>query len=209
MPINDSFMLPKRVRTMEQMEDLLQAEQSELTQMHRVIANLENQINISTSTFLLSRHEQIFDIPFSPAATLEIRRATLLSKLNTSNVTSCRFIKTLAESFIDGTAEVKEYYTDYRFCIVVNVTMPPEMDVISALLQQIEVVKPAHLIADLVILINKQLKHYLYTGFAVRVGRVIAVGCEIPAALDVTYLTDETGSLLADEAGNRIIDEEE
>ena len=51
-------------------------------------------------------------------------------------------------------------------------------------------------------------EHHLYTGFAVRVGRNVSVRCEIPAALDVTYMTDETGNLLADETGNRIIDEE-
>ena len=51
MPINDAFMLPKRVRTMEQMADLLQTEQTELTQTQRTIAALEQQLNISTSTF--------------------------------------------------------------------------------------------------------------------------------------------------------------
>lgn len=51
-------------------------------------------------------------------------------------------------------------------------------------------------------------EHHLYTGFAVRVGWIVSLGCEIPAALDVTYMTDETGNLLADENGNRIIDEE-
>lgn len=51
-------------------------------------------------------------------------------------------------------------------------------------------------------------EHHLYTGFAVRVGRIVSLGCEIPAALDVTYMTDEAGNLLADETGNRIIDEE-
>lgn len=53
MPINDTFMLPKQVRTMAQMADLLQAEQTELTQTQRTIAALEQQLNISTSTFLL------------------------------------------------------------------------------------------------------------------------------------------------------------
>ena len=51
-------------------------------------------------------------------------------------------------------------------------------------------------------------EHHLYTGFAVRVGRIVSLGCEIPAVLDVTYMTDEAGNLLADETGNRIIDEE-
>ena len=44
MPINDAFMLPKRVRTMEQMADLLQTEQTELTQTQRTIAALEQRL---------------------------------------------------------------------------------------------------------------------------------------------------------------------
>lgn len=59
------------------------------------------------------------------------------------------------------------------------------------------------------IVMQISLNHRLYTGFAVRLGKRLSVGCEIPAELDVTYLVDETGNLLADEAGNRIIDEED
>ena len=44
MPINDTFMLPKQVRTMAQMADLLQAEQTELTQTQRTIAALEQRL---------------------------------------------------------------------------------------------------------------------------------------------------------------------
>lgn len=49
-------------------------------------------------------------------------------------------------------------------------------------------------------------EHRLYTGFSVRTGRHLTVGCEIPAELDVTYLTDEDGYLLTDENSARIID---
>ena len=75
MPINDAFMLPKRVRTMEQMADLLQTEQTELTQTQRTIAALEQQLNISTSTFLLPRHERLFELPVNTTESLEARRA--------------------------------------------------------------------------------------------------------------------------------------
>ena len=81
MPINDAFMLPKRVRPMEQMADLLQAEQTELTQMQRTIAALEQQLNISTSTFLLPRHESLFELPVNTTESLEARRAKVLAKL--------------------------------------------------------------------------------------------------------------------------------
>ena len=83
MPINDAFMLPKRVRTMEQMADLLQTEQTELTQTQRTIAALEQQLNISTSTFLLPRHERLFELPVNTTESLEARRAKVLAKLNT------------------------------------------------------------------------------------------------------------------------------
>ncbi len=66
MAINDRFMLPKRVRTMEQMADLLAAEQAELDQTQRTIAALENQLTISTSTHLLPRHERLLPCPSIP-----------------------------------------------------------------------------------------------------------------------------------------------
>lgn len=56
------------------------------------------------------------------------------------------------------------------------------------------------------ITINLSAEHRLYTGFAVRIGRHVTVDCEIPTALDVIYMTDENGDILADENGNRIID---
>ena len=93
MPINDAFMLPKRVRTMEQMADLLQAEQTELTQMQRTIAALEQQLNISTSTFLLPRHESLFELPVNTTESLEARRAKVLAKLNTRGTTTVEAIR--------------------------------------------------------------------------------------------------------------------
>ena len=48
---------------MEQMADLLAAEQAELDQTQRTIIALENQLTISTSTHLLPRHERLFALP--------------------------------------------------------------------------------------------------------------------------------------------------
>ena len=93
MPINDAFMLPKRVRTMEQMADLLQTEQTELTQTQRTIAALEQQLNISTSTFLLPRHERLFELPVNTTESLEARRAKVLAKLNTRGTTTVEAIR--------------------------------------------------------------------------------------------------------------------
>ena len=99
MAINDAFMLPKQVRTMAQMADLLQAEQTELTQTQRTIAAIENQLIISTSTFLLHRHERLFELPVNTTESLEARRAKVLAKLNTRGTTT-------VEAILDKVAEL-------------------------------------------------------------------------------------------------------
>lgn len=48
----------------------------------------------------------------------------------------------------------------------------------------------------------------IYVGFAVQIGKKVTVECEIPTSLDITSLTEESGNLLSDENGVRIIDEE-
>lgn len=81
--------------------------------------------------------------------------------------------------------------------------LTPEDDVLE--LVRMPICKAAG-VACLLRLKYKPLEHRLYTGFAVRMGRRVTVGCAVPAELDVTYMTDENGDILADEAGKRIIE---
>ena len=129
MAINDRFMLPERVRTMEQMADLLAAEQTELDQTQRTITALENQLIISTSTHLLPRHERLFALPVDTTESLEVRRARVLAKLNTRGTTTVRAVQDMVEIVTGGEGGVIEHFGEYAFSVVVKI-------------------KPAHLIFD-------------------------------------------------------------
>ena len=110
MAINDRFMLPKRVRTMKQMADLLAAEQAELDQTQHTITALENQLIVSTSTYLLSRHEKLFALPVNTTESLEERRARVLARLNTHGITTIQAIKNLVEIMTGTKPEVVEHF---------------------------------------------------------------------------------------------------
>nr|DAW71109.1 MAG TPA: tail protein [Caudoviricetes sp.] len=149
-PINDAFMLPKRVRTMEQMADLLQAEQTELTQMQRTIAALEQQLNISTSTFLLPRHESLFELPVNTTESLEARRAKVLAKLNTRGTTTVEAIREMVSIVTGCDGAVVEHFSQYAFTVIVYMLFEGVFPDLSELIRQIDEIKPAHLTFDIV-----------------------------------------------------------
>ena len=144
MPINDAFMLPKRVRTMEQMADLLQAEQTELTQMQRTIAALEQQLTISTSTFLLHRHETIFGLPSNPSEDMMVRRSRLLAKLVARGTTTVKTLYELIRLVTPCNAEIIEHSAEYALQItLMDDGNTPNLQAIYTLIDE---VKPAHLL---------------------------------------------------------------
>lgn len=113
-------------------------------------------------------------------------------------------------SSIFGRGYIKEWFEyngePHHFRVIVE-NMEAVEKLLGEFLNVLRAVKRLSSWLDSVTVLQRH-EHHLYTGFAVRVGRIVSVGCEIPAALDVTYMTDEVGNLLADENGNRIIDEE-
>lgn len=113
-------------------------------------------------------------------------------------------------SSIFGRGYIKEWFEyngePHHFRVIVE-NMEAAEKLLGEFLNVLRAVKRLSSWLDSVTVLQRH-EHHLYTGFAVRVGRIVSLGCEIPAALDVTYMTDETGNLLADENGNRIIDEE-
>ncbi len=144
MALNDEFMLPKRVRRMKPMDDLLQAEQIELTQTERTIAALESQLTISTSTFLLPRHERLFALPANSTESLEDRRKKVLARLNTRSPTTVQAVKELVKIMTGFEIEVAEHYSLYTFELIFQ-NIDQCIDY-SALDNALEVMKPAHLL---------------------------------------------------------------
>ena len=150
MAINDRFMLPKRVRTMEQMADLLAAEQAELDQTQRTITALENQLTINTSTHLLPRHERLFALPVNTTESLEVRRARVLAKLNTRGTTTVRAIRDMVEIITGREGDVIEHFEDYAFSVLIKLLPADATTDVQELIRQIEEIKPAHLLFDII-----------------------------------------------------------
>ena len=149
MAINDHFMLPKRVRTMEQMSDLLATEQAELTQMQRTITAQENQLTISTSTFLLPRYEKMYDLPVNTAESLEARRARLVAKQNMRGTTTNRAIREMVRIVMGCEGDVEEHFADYAFTVFVHLLPESGRFGVQELAKQIEEIKPGHLVFDI------------------------------------------------------------
>lgn len=144
MAVNDEFMLPKRVRRMKPMDDLLQAEQTELTQTQRVIAALESQLTITASTFLLPRHERLFALSANISENLEERRAKVLARLNTRSPTTVQAVQELAKIMTGFDIGVVEHYSLYTFELIFQ-NIDRFIDY-PALDDALEVMKPAHLL---------------------------------------------------------------
>lgn len=148
MPLTDDFMLPRRVRTMEQMADLLQAEEAEISQTQRTIDAMAAQLTVGTSTFLLPRHERIFGLPVNTGESLEVRRARVLARLNTRGVTTVQAIRELVQIITGREGEVTEHFSDYSFSVTVRLLFPDATKDLGELIRQIDEIKPAHLVFD-------------------------------------------------------------
>ena len=178
MPLTDNFMLPRRVRTMEQMADLLQAEEAEINQAQRTIDAMSAQLAVCTSTFLLPRHERIFGLPVNTGESLEMRRARVLARLNTRGVTTVQAIRELVQIITGREGEVTEHFADYTFSVTVRLLFPDSTKDLGELIRQIDEIKPAHLVFDTigavepVVLENKNRLLFVSQGLRLRVSNL-------------------------------------
>lgn len=168
---------------------------------------LRQQAFPETATWSIEYWEQRYGISPNPADSLETRRQVVLARQEARQSMNPAKMEDRVKAITGCHARVEENVDDYTFAVVLELESSLDAAKLTKALKYIRLVKPSH--QCFLIIFHETVEHRLYAGFAVRVGRVIAVGCEIPAELDVTYLTDEAGNLLADEAGNRIIDEED
>lgn len=143
--------------------------------------------------------------------TLEEKRRTLKDSWRVHRMLGTKAAVELAVSDAFGDGKVSEWFeyggAPYHFKVS-GIDPGKIQDGYAAFLGLLRQVQRLSAVLDS-ICIQCSAEHYLYTGFAVRTGRHSTVSCEIPAELDVTYLTDEDGNILTDELGNRLIDTEE
>lgn len=145
---------------------------------------------------------------WDPEYSLEEKRRTLNDSWRVHRMLGTKAAVETAISAIYPNGKVREWFEyggqPYHFRIV-DVDPKQAQNGYDTFISLLKTVKRLSATLDSIVLGCSD-EHRLYTGFAVRMGRHTTVSCEIPADLDVTYVTDEAGDLLADEAGNRIID---
>lgn len=143
MDINDIYMLPKQIRTMTEMADLLNAEQQEIDLFINLATAIEAQLCINTAIYSLNRYERQFALPYHQQS-VEERRANILAKLNTRSSTTIKAVKELVIIITGTTSEVVEFFSEYRLEIhfISQVGVPLNMqDLIIAM----DEMMPAHL----------------------------------------------------------------
>ncbi len=145
MAINDKYTLPKEVREIPEMKDLLQAEQSVIDLICEYIENLKKELNINSSTNLISRHEKIFDLKGDGTESNDERRAKIIAKLNARGMTTVQSIEEISKILTECDCYVTENYDEYSFVINVKHLASEETGKLKHLLVRVDEVKPAHL----------------------------------------------------------------
>lgn len=145
MNINEPRMLPPLLLQMEDMRDLLQAEECVIEEVRRYVADQALQLTICTATSGLSRHEEIMGMPVDTGALIEDRRSRIIAKLLGQGTVNKTLLENVAASFTNGEVEViehpEQFSFDVRFISVLGT--PSNMEDLTAALDEI---KPAHLV---------------------------------------------------------------
>lgn len=151
MKLNDSKMLPRFLLKMENMRDLLQAEESVMQELHDNVSSQEQQLVISNATWGLGRHEKILGLPTDSESAVADRRSRIIAKLAGQGTVTKKLIQHVASSFTNGEVEVIEHPERYSFDVKFISTLgtPPNMADLSAALEEI---KPAHLTYGYIVL---------------------------------------------------------
>ncbi len=143
MAVNGKNMLPLYLLKNPTFRELLKAEDIELKDFENYVEEVRNELNITTANLLIDRYEKIFGI--SQKGTKSERVGRILSKLNTIGTCKVSDIKNIVRLVIGRECEVKEYYEDYSFDVIVKLFFEDETSLINQLKEQIEELRPAHL----------------------------------------------------------------
>lgn len=165
MAVNDIYTLPLKVRSMQEMADLLNAEQQEIALIGETIKKIEKELHIYSSTSLLGRYEKQFGLSTNPMEDLEERRRRIIAKLNARQMTTVESIQELVQIITGGTAEIIERYQKYLIAIIIYLPVDDKNVFYKTLVKQIDEVKPAHL--GLSITYNIALSTGVYFGTAI------------------------------------------
>ncbi|WP_347152354.1 putative phage tail protein [Peptostreptococcus anaerobius] len=128
-------------------KEILRVEQEQLELEEKAIDNLIREFFIDTATFSLDTWAKFAGIEDDPLLDLDIRRSNIKAALKSKETTTIEVIKSIAESYSNGTCEVVEDYANYKFTVKFTGTVgvPSRIDEIRKIIDK---VKPAHLAYD-------------------------------------------------------------
>ncbi|MEY8357087.1 YmfQ family protein [Lachnospiraceae bacterium 54-53] len=108
------------------------------------LSDLLDQCFISTSTWGLTRWEEVYGLVTNMALSYEQRREILMAKLRGQGTTTAQMIKETAETFSGGEIEVIEDNPNYHFTVrFIGIKGIPRN--MNAFISMLEDIKPAHL----------------------------------------------------------------
>lgn len=128
-------------------KEILRVEQEQLELEEKAIDNLIREFFIDTATFSLDTWAKFAGIEDDPLLELDIRRSNIKAALKSKETTTIEVIKSIAESYSNGTCEVVEDYANYKFTVkfISIVGVPKKINEIRKIIDK---VKPAHLNYD-------------------------------------------------------------
>lgn len=123
---------------------ILGAEGQEFGQLRTDIEDILKQFYVETATWGLDLWEEMLGLKSYAGKPDDQRRSRIISKLRGIGTVTISLIKNVAESYVNGTVEVNEDNTNYRFTIkfIDNLGVPPNLE---DLMEAIEEIKPAHM----------------------------------------------------------------
>lgn len=137
--------LPLFVSQDKEINTLLSVESKEHNRQRELLIDILKQFFIHSATWGLDHWEKVFAIYSKPNESYELRRAKIYAKLQSKQISTVQFLQQLASKFFPSntTVEIKEVNSKNLFYLIANYTALDND--YFALLDAIEIYKPAHL----------------------------------------------------------------
>lgn len=136
--------LPDYYRNVREMDELMNAEGTELDILGTRVEELLNQAYPESATWALERYEKELQIIVDINKPTDQRRSVVISKMRGLGKVSGTMIKNVAQAYDGGTVDVAVSPAEYKIIITFIDTLgtPQNLDDLKAALEEI---KPAHM----------------------------------------------------------------
>lgn len=217
-PFNDAFKelcfyYPLFYLDVYEMREILKVEARYLEDLYGATdIILDNNFILFADEDTLSLWEGLLQIEYEDVPEdLDTRREVIIARLRGNRHFGEPEIRAAVSPFIDGDIAVKMGSPEHPGTIFITVVQDEEdgMRNVRDAKRALEPMKPAHLLSDFRVIMRRNERQELYSGFGLYTYGRERIDCEIPSDLEVTYLVDENDAILLDENNARLIDEEE